>query len=260
MSDALLGHTGFVGGTLKRQRSFDALFDSRTIAMAGDAPRELVVCAAAPAQKWLANRDPEADRAGLQRLMDALSRLRCRRFVLVSTVDVFADPNGADESTAAPLDGLQPYGRHRRELELFVAARFPGALIARLPALVGPELRKNALHDLQHDHEVGKIDSRASFQFYPMVNLWADLRLALDLELPLVHFATQPLSIAEVAREALGQPFDHVPDADSTPPFYDFRSRHATAFGGTGGYLYGRREVLLAVRAYAQSEPARPQP
>ena len=258
MSDVLLGHTGYVGGVLKRQRSFGAMFDSKTIRAALEAPWDLVVCAATPGQKWIANRDPEDDRASVQHLIDTLARMRCHRFVLISTVDVLTNPNGADESTPAPLDALQSYGRHRRELELFVAENFPGALIVRLPALVGPGLRKNILHDLQHEHETHKVDSRSVFQFYPMVNLWSDLRRALELELRLVHFATEPVSVAEVAREAFNRVFDQIPEPGSKPASYDFRSRYALAFGGSGSYLYSRREVLLAVRAYVQSEPRRP--
>jgi hypothetical protein len=36
---------------------------------------------------------------------------------------------------------------------------------------------------------------------------------------------------------------------------YDFRSKHAALFGGYGGYQYSKRETMLAIRAYAQSEP-----
>jgi hypothetical protein len=257
MSDALMGHTGYIGSTLKRQRRFDAFFDSKNIYTAGDIEYDLVVCAAAPSQKWIANSNPDADRAGIQKLIAALAKVRCSRFVLLSTVDVFVDPNGAYEDTPIQLRGLQPYGLHRHELELFVVKRFPGALIVRLPALVGPGLRKNALHDLHHSHEIHKIDSRGTFQFYPTVNLWSDLQRALDLRLTLAHFATQPMTIAEVAHEALGQRFDHVPNTGSRQAYYDLRSRHAAAFGGADGYLYCRRVVLTAVRAYSQSEPRR---
>lgn len=258
MTDALLGHTGYVGSTLLRQRSFGALFDSKNIHTVGDTEFDLVVCAAAPAQKWIANRDPEADRARLQGLMAALETVRCRKFVLVSTVDVLSNLTNGDEGALPQLDSLHPYGRHRRELEVFVTQRFPDALIVRLPALVGPGLRKNALHDLRHGHETYKIDSRSTFQFYPMVNLWADLELALTLGMTLVHFATHPLSVADIARDAMHTLFKHTPHGAMPPAFYDIRSRYAAAFGGSGGYLYDRREVLMAVRAYMQSEPPKP--
>ena len=62
MTDALIGYSGFVGGTLLRQRAFEARYRSTNIGSIAGGEFELVVCAGAPAQKWIANRDPEADR------------------------------------------------------------------------------------------------------------------------------------------------------------------------------------------------------
>ena len=39
------------------------------------------------------------------------------------------------------------------------------------------------------------------------------------------------------------------------PVLYDMRSIHADLFAGQNGYQYSQKETLLAVRAYAQSEP-----
>ncbi|MEO0820956.1 MAG: pyridine nucleotide transhydrogenase [Pseudomonadota bacterium] len=257
MSDALIGHSGFVGSTLLRQRSFDALYRSSTIAEIDGQDFDLVVCAGAPAQKWIANRDPAADAEKLDALMRRLAAMSCRRFVLVSTVDVFKAPAGADEATEPEAEGLHAYGLNRLRLERFVAERFPGALILRLPGLVGPGLRKNVIYDFLNDNNLSAIDSRGVFQFYPMVNLWADIRRALELELELLHLTAEPVSVAEVAREGFGMEFtQHVVE---TPAVYDFRSRHAEAFGGAGPYQYSRRETMLAIRAYAQSEPPAPQ-
>ena len=133
--------------------------------------------------------------------------------------------------------------------------RFAGALIVRLSGLVGPGLRKNALHDLCHGHETGKLDPEAVYQFYPMVNLWSDIARAAGSGLTLVHFCGAPLRLGEVAREVFGRELTAPRPAGAPVPAYDVRSRHAGRMGGNGAYLYGPRESLLAVRAYAQSEP-----
>lgn len=255
MPDALLGATGYVGSTLRSQRRFDACFRSTDVADAARSAYGLVVCAAAPAQKWLANREPAADRSGIDRLRAVLEQVRCRHFVLISTVDVYARPIGVDESTAAPFEGLAPYGLHRRELELFVAERFARSTIVRLPGLVGPGLRKNAVHDLHHDHQVERIDPRGLFQFYPMVNLWSDLARVLHAELGLVHLTAEPVAIGDIAREVFGRELVVPHDAPDQAARYDLRSRHSSELGGRPEYLYDRREVLTAIRAYAQSEP-----
>ena len=129
----------------------------------------------------------------------------------------------------------------------------PDALVVRLPGLVGPGLRKNAIFDLHHGNALDAVDSRGRFQFYPMVNLWDDLQVALGAGLRTLHLTAAPLSIGEVAREAFHRPFDNVRPGE--PAVYDFRSKHDRLFGGDGGYQYSRRESMLAIRAYAQSEP-----
>lgn len=254
MTDALIGYTGFVGTSLLRQRSFANTYRSTTVGEIEGKEFDLVVCAAAPAQKWIANREPEADRQQISRLINHLKTIHCRRFVLISTVDVFLIPRAVTEATVVDETGLHPYGTHRRMLEVFVEGHFPDCLIVRLPGLVGPGLRKNVIFDFLNNNNLDAIDSRGVFQFYPMVNLWFDIQMALDQKLGLVHLTAEPISVCDVATLGFGRPFDH-PIPDAVPAVYDFRSRHAALFGGSGDYQYSNREAIQAIRAYAQSEP-----
>ena len=256
MTDALIGHTGFVGSTLKRQRRFDALYRSTDIHEIAGRTFDRVVCAGAPGQKWLANREPAADTTALDRLMAALKDVRCREFVLISTVDVFQNPAGVDEDAPVEEAGLHPYGVNRRRLERFVQERFPEHLIVRLPGLVGPGLRKNVIYDFLNDNNLAAIDARGVFQFYPMVNLSFDLDTARAAGLRLAHLTAEPVSVEEIARLGFGLEFTQT--LERLAARYDLRTRHAQVFGGSGAYQYGRRETLLAVRAYAQSEPLTP--
>ena len=258
MADALIGCTGFVGTTLLGQRAFDAGFHSRNIADIASRSFDLVVCAGAPAQKWIANREPDADRANLERLMRYLEQIRCATFVLISTVDVFQRPVAVDEDSAVDESGLHAYGLHRRRLEKFVAERFARHLVVRLPGLVGPGLRKNAVFDLLNGNNVDRIDSRAVFQFYPMVKLWDDLRTALATGLRLVHLTAEPIAMTEVAAEGFGMRFEQ--RLGGAVPTYDMRTRHAAPFGGSGAYQYDKRDTVRAIRAYVQSEPRTQRP
>jgi nucleoside-diphosphate-sugar epimerase len=249
---ALIGATGYVGSTLLKQTTFDATFRSTTIDSVVGREFELVVCAAAPAKKWIANREPEADLRNIEGLMERLQRMRCGTFVLISTIDVFPNPIGVDEQSVVESAG-SAYGSHRRMLETFVEETFRRRLIVRLPGLVGPGLRKNAIYDLLNDNNLQAIDARAVFQFYPMVNLWVDLEAALAAQLDLVHLTAEPISIADVASYGFGRHFANA--LNTSPVSYDMQSLHAAVFGGSGRYMYTRRETLQAVRAYAQSEP-----
>src|SRR5215469_11814811 len=97
MTAALIGYTGFVGGNLLRQRPVDALFNSANIDQINGRSFDLVVCAGARAEKWKANADPERDLNDIERLTRALEHVETQKLVLISTVDVFADPVGVDE-------------------------------------------------------------------------------------------------------------------------------------------------------------------
>ena len=252
MTNALIGYSGFVGSTLLRQDTFEEKFRSTDIASIAGRTFDTVVCAGAPAQKWIANRDPEGDLRNIERLIGHLKTLKCRHFTLISTVDVFKQPIGVDEDTPVDETELHAYGRNRRYLENFVADHFSDHLIVRLPGLVGPGLRKNVIFDFLNDNNLAAIDSRGVFQFYPMVNLGYDLRVARSARLTLIHLTAEPISVSDVSEEGFGRAFDQ--QLGNPPARYDMRTRHAALFGGTGNYQYSARETIQAVRAYAQSE------
>ena len=109
MTNALIGYSGFVGSTLLKQTVFEGLYRSTNIGEIEGKSFDTVVCAGAPAQKWIANREPEADRQKIEGLIAHLTSVRCKTFILISTVDVFKNSIGVDEET--PVDeGLHAYG------------------------------------------------------------------------------------------------------------------------------------------------------
>lgn len=194
-----------------------------------------------------------ADRRNIDSLIAHLATVHCETFILISTVDVFANPTGVDEDTTVDKTGLHSYGLHRRLLEEFVEKNFARHLIVRLPGLVGPGLRKNIIFDL-HNNNLSLIDSRAHYQFYPMVNLWYDIQTVLRAGLRLVHLTAEPIRVDEVATLGFGRDrFDNTPAGP--PAQYDFQSKNAALFNQKGRYQYDRNDTLLAIRAYAQSEP-----
>lgn len=253
MRDALIGSSGFVGTTLQKQTLFPSLYRSTNIAEIRGQAFKTLVCAGAPAQKWIANRDPAADRERIEGLIAHLAQATCETVVLISTVDVFKDPVGVDENSPVDESDLCAYGLNRRRLETFVQQRFAQHLIVRLPGLVGPGLRKNVVFDLLNDNNPHAIDSRGVFQFYPMVNLWFDIECALQAGLDVVHLTAAPISVAEISARGFGLVFEQ--HLANPPARYDMRTRHAGIFGGSGDYQYDQRATLQAVRAYAQSEP-----
>jgi nucleoside-diphosphate-sugar epimerase len=251
----LIGHTGFVGSNLARQTRFDATYNSSNIESITGEEFDLLVCAGVRAEKWIANANPEADRAAIDRLLQALDGVKARRAILISTVDVFITPLDVDETTPVITAGLHPYGKNRYHVEQAFADRFD-AVIARLAGLYGPGIKKNVIHDFLFDHQTEKIDSRGVFQFYGLHRLWSDLELALANHLEIIHLPTAPVSVADVALAAFGRDFtNHVVER---PARYDVRTRHAALLGGRGHYVENKMAELEGIRLFVQR--SRPEP
>lgn len=251
MASALVGSTGFVGGELRLQTTFDDHFHSTDIESIRGRSYDLLVCAGAPAEKWRANKEPEKDRENLARLMANLSAVTARQAILISTVDVYPSPAGVDEDTPVDSSGGSAYGRHRYELERFFVERFP-TIVLRLPGLFGRGLKKNIIYDFLHGNALDAICPASVYQFYPLGRLWSDIGLARRHGLALVNLATEPVSVRDVAREAFGTDFVNPKQANAAR--YDQRTKHAALFGGRGHYLMDRRQVLDAIRDFVASQ------
>ena len=252
MAAALIGHTGFIGANLAAQAQFDQKYNSRNIEQIRGGDFDLVVCAGASSSKWKANNDPEEDRAALQRLMDPLREVQARKFVLVSTVDVYPRPAGVDEDAPIDAAAATPYGRHRLELEQFCRERFP-ATVLRLPLLFGPGLKKNVLFDLMLDHQVQSLHPDGVLQYYGVAHLWRDVNIALERGLPVLNVACEPVPTRELALRCFGRELTSYPSAP--PAFYDVRSKHAPLWGGQQ-YLYSKDRVLHEIAAFIELERA----
>lgn len=250
----LIGHTGFVGGALRRQALYDCCFNSGNFRDMAGQSFGLVVCCGVSAVKWRANQEPEADRAGILALADVLRRVTAEAFVLVSTVDVHPVPAGVDEAADCARQPNHAYGRHRLEFEGFIRERFPRALILRLPGLFGPGLRKNALHDLLHRHQLEAVNPEGRLQWYDVGRLSGDIGRARAAGLPLVQMAVEPVRTGDIAAAVFPEVKLH--PGRLPAPCYDMRTRHAGLFGGHDGYIMDRAEVMARIGAWAAAERA----
>jgi len=250
LNNALIGYTGFVGGTLERDHEFSSRYNSKNIEEIAGKNFDMIYCAGAPAAKWIANGDPKSDRANIDRLLGAVRGATAKRVVLLSTVDVYKRAVNVNENMEPPVEGLSAYGLNRLHLEKELSSSFEATVI-RLPGLFGDGLRKNAIYDLLNNNAVEKVESRGTFQFYDMRNLWDDIEQAISLGIKLLHVSSPPLSIEEIAREAFGREFRN--ELPGTPAIYDFKSIHANSWGGQDGYLYSRDSILQGIKEFVRA-------
>lgn len=145
--EALVGYTGFVGSNLDMEGHFDKKYNSKNISEAYGLNPDLLVYAGLKAEKYLANKAPEKDMELIEEAFNNIVKINPQRLVLISTVDVFKKPVDVDEDSPIETENLHPYGYNRYLLENKVRTAFPDALIIRLPALYGVNLKKNFLYD-----------------------------------------------------------------------------------------------------------------
>lgn len=146
--DALVGYTGFVGSNLMARHAFGAAFNSSNIGDAFGLEPDLLVFAGLRAEKFIANKEPEKDLESIRTAMKNIEAIKPKRLALISTIDVYPDPSGKDESDAIDESLLEPYGKHRLLLERWAGERFEHSHIFRLPGLYGANLKKNFIYDM----------------------------------------------------------------------------------------------------------------
>ena len=236
MSSALIGYSGFVGGSLDRQAHFDEKYNSKNISEIKGKHFELIACAGTPGVKWKANQNPEEDLQAIQSLRSHLETVSCDLFIFISTVDVYFPPVEVAEDSPVPAPGLPAYGLHRFQFEEFVRQRYNRSLTVRLPGLYGEGLKKNFIY----------------FQFYNLDRLWQDIQTLLPHQVPLVNFATPPVNAQEVARLCFGVPFENHTERGAV--FYDMHTNYAALFGQKGRYMCTKKDELDSISQFVKRE------
>jgi hypothetical protein len=234
LTSALIGYTGFVGSTLARANTYEALYNSKNIQELDGRTFDTVVCAGVSAAKWLANKDPEADLREINRLISHLEKVHAKRFVLISTIDVYRQPAAVDESAVPQREGLHAYGLHRLMLENYVRSRFDAAVVIRLPGLFGEGLRKNLIFDLLNRHQLANISPNSVLQWYAMRRFPQDLAAILQSGIGLINIAVEPVP-TEVIRQRFFPGLD-IGETNLAGPRYDMQTQVAELLGGRGRY------------------------
>lgn len=149
---ALVGYSGFVGSNIysRARNRIDGVFNSKNIEKAYGLEPELLIYTGIRAEKYLAANEPDKDLEMILQAEENIKKINPQKLVLISTVDVYLNPVGVDETVPALTgieNGVHPYGLNRYYLEAWVRKNYPDALIIRLPALYGLNIKKNFIYD-----------------------------------------------------------------------------------------------------------------
>lgn len=97
-----------------------------------------------------------------------------------------------------------------------------------------------------------KIHKNSIFQFYNLDHLWQDIEVCLKHDLKLVNFATEPISVQEIAREAFG--FDFTNEPGNLPVQYDFRTKYSRIFGSLTSYIYTKTQIFQELKQFVSKQ------
>lgn len=148
MTTFLVGYTGFVGSNLRSQYHFDGLFNSQNIEDAYGKNPDLLIYSGVPAQKFIANQNPEKDFETIQGAIENIKKINPKKIVLISTIDIYKSPIDVNEDTEIIAEDLEAYGKNRYYLENWVKENYNDYLIVHLPGLYGKNIKKNFIYDL----------------------------------------------------------------------------------------------------------------
>ena len=144
---SIVGYSGFVGSNLCASFDFDGKYDKDNVTEAFGTNPDVLFYSGVPAQKFIANKFPEQDFETVVEALDNMKKINPKKVVLISSVDVYKEPNGKNESSFMDKENLHPYGANRLWLEEQVKENFEDYFIVRLPGLYGINLKKNFIFD-----------------------------------------------------------------------------------------------------------------
>lgn len=253
VKSGLIGYTGFVGSNLNTGERFSHLYNSKNIAAIDGETFNSLVCAGTPAIKWWANKNPEEDEQRIELLKQHLAQIECDKFVLISTVDVYPDPeNQHDERTEPARQEGNAYGSNRLSLEQWVLKQFVESLVIRLPALFGKNLKKNIIYDLLNDNQIDKINPSGVFQWYDLSMLLEHIEKLTSTNIRVVNLVPEPIPVEKIlARRFAGVA---VGKAMQPAPVYDLKTMHDGHFGREDGYIQSAEDSLQRLLAFIDSQ------
>lgn len=248
-NDALFGYTGFVGGNLLLKGTFKNLYNSKNITEAQNKEFDYVYFSCVPAIKWIANKNPENDIKVINELINIIKTIKCKKFILISTIDVYPYSSNKDNEDIVIFDiENNAYGKNRLFLENFIKNNFDNYHIIRLPALFGHGLKKNVIYDLLNNNQINNIPVNSTFQWYNLEWLYDDIEIIVKNNINVCNLFTEPIETKEILKffEYPVNLYDHEKIIN-----YDLTTRYSNFFESKSeSYIRTKEKVIEGIISY----------
>ena len=243
MKKALIGYSGLVGSSIDNVQ-FDHLINRRNIAdfVKGNPEVAELYVAAGDARKWLALKDENSFRSNSEELVKQIVKIKAKKVILFSTIDVYDGKNGVVESVVP--EPIHPYGKISHERENQILESFPQVQIIRLPGLFGKGLSKNFIFDLLNSREdyIYSQNLNSQFQYYDLSRLDVFVKSCSD---NIVNLVTEPVTIKEILSTYVSNGFNELKFNQSNYVGYNVMTETVAS-----GYHLSKTEVLADMKLF----------
>jgi hypothetical protein len=153
---------------------------------------------------WVANKFPKKDQNNIIKIINILKKIRTKKIVLISTIEVYGKNNNKNELSKVNKKSNNSYGKNRIFLEEFVNNFFSDKLIIRLPIVYGKNFTKNCIYDLQNKNNINLLNGDDLIQLYNVKNLKRDIDFCLIKKIKLINISSKPIRLKLIAKKLFG--------------------------------------------------------
>ena len=257
----LVGNTGLIGTTLKKNIEFDFEFNSKDfhtyVSKVPDDEQSNLFLTCLPATKWQVNQNIIKDLNNINLIINNLATKKYNKIYLISTIDVYCDsPLRSDENTIPTINKLS-YGTNRYLFEKMVEEilNYNRISIYRLPALFSKDIKKNVLFDLLNNNNVENININSIFQWYNLEYLYGDIifndeHYKHDLRHKFNMFS-EGVETKQIITELFPEYLDKV--NSKALIYYNYRTNMDKS-----GYLYSSEESFNQIKEFVNEYRSKP--
>jgi len=196
---ALIGYTGFIGSNLLNFKKNLIKYNSKNIKKIRNKKFDIVICAGTSSKIWLSRKKPLEDKRKIQQLIDSLKTIKTKKFVLISTSEVYGKKKNCLENSKNLNNKNTSYGLNRLMLENFVEKKFDNNFIIRLPIVYGKNFSKNCIYDLINKNEIYKLNGSDLIQIYNVKNLKKDINFVIKNKINKINISSKPIKLSTLA-------------------------------------------------------------
>jgi len=204
--------SGFVSSALQIQIDNCRVYDRKNINELGKCDHEIIIISAPTGNRLQVRDDPKKDLLDCEIIIKQVSNANFDRIIHISTVDVFQNND---------------YGHNRKWLEDRLKSDHRSTIF-RLPTLIHPMIAKNILFDLSRKKWLEKISLDSKIQWYPLKNLWHDIKKNIDLGISQNNLVSRPISNRELVSVLEPELLENLSENLTVPCYYDVRSHDGT--------------------------------